>query len=242
MVLDNVLLTGASGNLGKKFKQYFLEKKVVLYTPSSREMDITDPKSISDFCKGKNINTIIHCAAYTDVKKANNTDDFLVCNRVNVGGTLNLIEEAHKNGAFLLFISTDAVFDGKKGDYKPKDYVNPLNKYARTKVSAEYLVMNYENSSIIRTSFFPQDFPYDSAFVDQITNKDYLDKIFEKIILTIETLESGRIYHVGTEKKTMFDLAIRTKKDVKESRLEDFSLLNIAPDLSFDGEIKDEKY
>jgi len=242
MVLGNVLITGGSGNLGKKFISYFDDHNISYFAPTSREMDITNLRSVWDYYQNRNINFLIHCAAFTDVKKANVSDFFLECNRVNVVGTANIVEVACKNQCFLLYVSTDSVFDGKKGDYRPKDYTNPLTKYARTKMAGEYLVMNYENSAIIRTSFFPQHFPYDSAFTDQITNKDYLDKIFEKITYTINNIEIGKIYHVGTEKKTMYDLAVRTKKDVKKSRLKDFTLLNIAPDLSFNEEIKDEKY
>ena len=242
MVLNNILITGGSGNLGKKFISYFDEHKISYFAPTSTEMDITNIYSILDYCYDKDIKFLIHCAAFTDVKKANISDFFLECNRVNVVGTANIVEIACKLQSFLIYISTDSVFDGKKGDYRPKDYTNPLTKYARTKMAGEYLVMNYEKSAIIRTSFFPHDFPYDSAFVDQITNKDYLDNTFEKIIHTINTIEESKIYHVGTEKKSMFELAIRTKKDVKKAKLEDFSLLNIATDLSFNEEIKDEKY
>jgi dTDP-4-dehydrorhamnose reductase len=57
--------------------------------------------------------------------------------RVNVEGTRNIVEACKETGAKMIFISTDYVFDGKKGSYSENDAPNPLNYYAKTKLEAE---------------------------------------------------------------------------------------------------------
>ena len=101
---------------------------------------------------------------------------------MNVLGTLNVLKSCKDLGKKLVFISTDYVFDGEKGNYTIDDPINPLSKYAKTKAAAELLVRTYENSLVIRTSFFGYDFPYEAAFVDQWSSKDYVDIIAPKVM------------------------------------------------------------
>ena len=58
----------------------------------------------------------------------------------------------------MIYISTDYVFDGEKGNYSIKDLVNPISKYAKTKTAAEFLVRTIEEFLIIRTSFLAMNF------------------------------------------------------------------------------------
>ena len=113
----------------------------------------------------------------------------------------------------IIFISTDHVFDGTKGNYLTCDSLNPLSKYAKTKTAAELLVRTYDNSMIIRTSFFGYEFPYESAFIDQWSSKDYVDIIAPKIIKLIKSNKVG-IFHVGEKRKTIFEIAKRRSPNV----------------------------
>jgi dTDP-4-dehydrorhamnose reductase len=60
--------------------------------------------------------------------------------KINVEGTQNIVEAAKATGAFLLYISTDYVFDGEKGGYKEDDLPSPVNYYGYTKLKAEEAV------------------------------------------------------------------------------------------------------
>jgi dTDP-4-dehydrorhamnose reductase len=57
--------------------------------------------------------------------------------KINVEGTSNIVDSCKRYGAFLVYISTDYVFDGKKGNYSESEEPNPINYYGLTKLKAE---------------------------------------------------------------------------------------------------------
>ena len=114
----------------------------------------------------------------------------------------------------MVFISTDYVFDGEKGNYSIHDSINPISKYAKTKASAELAVRTYDNSLVIRTSFYGHDFPYEKAFVDQWTSKDYIDIIAPKIKEVLHTDITG-VIHIGSKKRSVYEIAKQRKSNVE---------------------------
>jgi len=84
-----------------------------------------------------------------------------------------------------------------------------------TKAAAELSVRTYKNSLVIRTSFCEKQFPYEKAFVDQYTSRDYIDIICPLILEQAFSDKTG-VVHVGTERKTVFDLAKKRKPNVKK--------------------------
>lgn len=75
--------------------------------------------------------------------------------RINVAGAENIARAAKEVGATLIHISTDSVFDGRKGHYSEKDAVGPINVYARTKAAAEGRVRSCSDDClIVRTAFY----------------------------------------------------------------------------------------
>ena len=96
---------------------------------------------------------IIHCAAYTNVDKAE--DESETAELINVKGTENLAKVCAKNNIPLVYISTDYVFDGEKTNpYTPDDSPNPINIYGKTKLGGEEVIKKYcEKYYIIRTSW-----------------------------------------------------------------------------------------
>jgi dTDP-4-dehydrorhamnose reductase len=215
-----VVLTGGTGLLGSFFKQ---SVKGGLY-PTRQELDILDFDSISRYMKNHKTDLFIHCAAYTDVKTAEKS--ILPCIETNVIGCFNVLKYCMYNNIRLVYISTDAVFDGTRGDYTPGDPINPISVYSRSKASAELMVRSYKNSLIIRTSFFDNNFPYDQAFVDCFTTKDYIDIIGPEIIKSCLSNKTG-IVHVVSKKRSFFDLAKQRKKDIKKISYKDFHMKDI---------------
>ena len=80
----------------------------------------------------------------------NNKDETFL---TNVSATRFLTELAKKNNSKLIFISTDSVFDGKKGDYREDDSQNAVNVYSESKIEAEKIVNESSNSLILRGTF-----------------------------------------------------------------------------------------
>lgn len=230
MVLKKILLTGGSGRLGK-FLINNLNKEVYdIIAPSSKELDITNVELVKEQLGLYNPDIILHSAAYTDVKKAEK--EYLKAIDINVVGTINLLTYASKNNLDFIYISTDSVFDGKKGGYRPSDKINPINKYSKTKTAAELCCRMYNKTTIIRTAFFEYQFPYDVAFYDQFTSKDYLDIIGPKIVNVIHDYKFG-IYHIGSKRRSVYDIAISRNQDVKRETKNNFNF-TVLEDTSFD--------
>ena len=125
-----------------------------------------------------------------------------------------------------MYISTDYVFRGDRGNYKPHDEVDPQNYYAETKLSGEYAVKSLPKDQylIIRTSFYPDIFPYDQAFTDQYTSRLPVSDAASRIAQLIQNGVSG-IHHVAGPRQSVFDFAVSTAggKEIKPIRLADHS-------------------
>lgn len=157
----------------------------------------------------KEYDLILHMAAYTSVVKAEK--EHRRCFDTNVYGTFNMVN-AYKNIPFV-YISTE--------------YANrPLGVYALTKRLGEEIVKTHPRHLIIRTSFKPRPFPFTHAYVDQYTQGGYVDEIAELIAKKVHEwdLKSDEIY-IGTGRKTMFELAVKTRKDVLPNKVIDYNTL-----------------
>lgn len=95
--------------------------------------------------------TIIHCAASRDPVYCEQHP--AEANSLNFGGTLYLCEWSSRNGCFLVYLSTDLVFDGRHGDYREEDDPHPVSIYGWSKLAGEQAVQNCQSPhAIIRTS------------------------------------------------------------------------------------------
>jgi len=200
-----ILLTGGSGLLGRE-----LRKHLEVFAPSHKEFDVTKEKTCPDF-----VHLIVHAAAYTDVAKAEDERD--VAYGVNVLGTLNVAGM----GKPLVYISTEYVFDGGRGNYAEDDAVNPVNCYARTKEIGERMARHAKRWLIIRTLFKPRPFEHPRALTDQMTSGDYVDVIAPMIAKAVKAFDAGKIsgvLHIGTGRKSTYDLA-RQSRDVEKATL-----------------------
>lgn len=230
-----ILLTGGSGTLGKELIKLFKEKNIFVFSPTSSELNILDPIKCTEWFKNHKPNLVIHAAAYTDVKASE--ENYIKSINTNIVGTCNIINCCSLHNAKLVYISTEHVFDGKKGLYTKEDYINPITKYAKSKASAELAVRMYDNSLVIRTSFFSHNFPYDTAFIDQWSSKDYIDIIAPKIFKACLSNKFG-ILHCGSQRRSLYDIAAIRKKDIIKISREDFKF----PILKDTSLIVDEEY
>lgn len=186
-----ILLTGGSGRLGTE-----LQKLAAFDAPSHSEFDITN-------CEiKKNYKLIVHAAAYTNVDKAET--DTEECFRVNVGGTARLAG---------MYASTPFVYISSEHAH------NPVNMYSASKLAGEEVVRSHPRHLIIRTLFKQRPWLYDNAWTDQITRGDYTDVIAKLIMQEINEWDKStcKTVIVGTEEKSIYDLAKQTKPDVRPS-------------------------
>jgi dTDP-4-dehydrorhamnose reductase len=150
--MNDIWLIGCNGMLGQELSLVFDSKKLT-YSKTDREVDITDPLSIENYCKNKNFKWIINCAAYTAVDKAQDNPD--KCRKLNVLGAANVASLAKKLGAILIHISTDYVFNKKeKTPCLEDDTTNPSCVYGVSKLYGEIAVLeNNPETFIIRTAW-----------------------------------------------------------------------------------------
>ena len=212
-----IMLTGGSGVLGAE-----LQKHMGFYAPSHDELDITKEIKL-----GVRPNLIVHCAAYTDLVKAERDKD--ECSKTNVLGTRNLVALKIP----MIYISTEYVFDGDTGNYSESSFPNPVNFYALTKFLGEREVARTK-STIIRCLFKPRPFKHSRACVDQFTSGDYVDKIALEIIQAIKMVDVlPNIIHIGSARKSTYELAIKSRV-VKPISIADIKQVKLPKDTSLD--------
>lgn len=131
-----ILITGGEGTLAGYVKKAF--KDDIVFAPSHRALDVTDKKAIESFFKENKPGIVIHLAAKTNVDECeeNPKEAFLV----NSEGTKNIAEACKKYHAFLVYLSTAAVFDGKKKLFYENSEKNPVNIYGKSKLLGEEYV------------------------------------------------------------------------------------------------------
>ena len=183
--MKNVLVTGASGQLGACFKKisknysefYFIFK-------SSSEADITDKPKLEKLFSEIKFDWVINCAAYTNVEKSESEEEKAF--KINATGAKNLAEVCNENRAILVHFSTDYVFDGKaEKPYKENDKTNPINLYGASKLKGEQLIAEVlKEHFIFRTSWLYSEFGHNFY-------KTILRKIEEKAELNITTSQTG---------------------------------------------------
>lgn len=148
-----ILITGAYGQLGREFQQFFDRLGLEYIAVGHKELDITNEGDVKKILKNKDIDYIINCAAYNDVDRAEEEDE--KCFDLNSAAVKRLAVAAKGIGAVYVTYSTDFVFDGEKGSpYTEEDVPNPLGVYSRSKFEGEKGVMEAcERSFVIRTSW-----------------------------------------------------------------------------------------
>ena len=151
--MTKILVTGANGMLGKDLCPILEQNNYTVIKTNSQIMDITDFEMTNKVISEQKPDIIIHCAAYTNVDKAQ--EDFETAKQINSTGTENLAQICSTKDIPILYISTDYVFDGtKQTPYTPDDEPNPINNYGLTKYYGEQAIQKFcKKYYIIRTSW-----------------------------------------------------------------------------------------
>jgi len=154
-----LLVTGASGLLGTRVCQIALKRNHEVYSAYSQhkppygtpiELNILDPKRQRQMLLKIKPEAVVHAAALTDVDKCELEKELAW--KTNVEATNNLARLCKERDIFLVYVSTDYVFDGEKGMYKETDKPAPINHYGLTKLRGEEAVQALDNYCIARGS------------------------------------------------------------------------------------------
>lgn len=175
------------------------------------DIDITKPETYRDILK--QYEQIVNCIGYTntwDTKKEPTWS-------VNYVGVMDLVDYCNNYNKKLVQISTDYIYTNSKKNVNESDVpVHFDNWYTYTKLLADgYVQARCKKYLLVRTSFKPKPFPWKEGWSNLKGNFDYVDVIADLIIELINKRAKG-VYNVGTEEKTMYELAVRTKPDCVE--------------------------
>lgn len=182
--MSNVLVTGSSGQVGSEIRELSSNYLYRFYFTDKNELDISNLQDVRRHIIENSIDTIINCAAYTAVDKAQS--EIELADKINHLAVKNLAMLSNEFGIKLIHISTDYVFDGTNfKPYTEDDVTNPQSIYGQTKLDGEKAILEYnlKNSIIIRTSWVYSY--YGANFVKTMLRlgkeKESLGVIFDQI-------------------------------------------------------------
>lgn len=217
--MENILITGAKGQLGSELKVLSQKNSSYnYYFTDIEELDITSAEAIENFVTANNITKIINCAAYNDVNGAESNFDEAV--RLNVTAVASLAECAARHDIYLIHFSSDYVFNGKKkSPYHESDRAFPISAYGKTKLAGEIAIKKSgAKSIIIRTAWLYSQFgnnfvkkmiqigldEYDAdvvadCFGSPTSAKELAEAVFHIIPQLDATPRYGEVFHYSSE-------------------------------------------
>lgn len=205
--MDKILILG-DGLLGKEIH------KQTGWDYVSRKKGDFDINNIAWHLAKHNPEVIINCIANTDTYSKDKEPHWdLNCRFVS-----NLVNYCNRQNIKLVHISTDYVYTGSVDNASEEDVpVHCNNWYGYTKLVGDALVQLESNDYlVIRCTHKPNPFPYDAAWINQVGNFDYVNVISNLIINLVKSGQSG-LFNLGTDVKTMYELASFTKPMVGKS-------------------------
>ena len=235
MVQTKLLVTGASGLLGHKIVGIVKNDYAVIplhntrsLHPNSLKLDITNLSETHTLFNKLKPHAVIHTASETNVDKCETQKEHAW--KVNVEGTRNIALSCDKTNAKLVYISTDYVFDGKKGNYAEQDQPNPVNYYGLTKLEGEKQVIQHcKNYAILRPSVLYGWHPWKQNFAtwtinqlkqnkeitiveDHYNTPTLTDNLAEMALEIIEKDFQGLFHASGSERTSRYEFAKQIAK------------------------------
>ena len=204
--VKKVLLIGGGGTLGSSI----IKSKIFqdLDAPKKKDLNLLKKSSINKFLKN-GYNLIINYAAMARMKECEKHP--LKATKVNVFGTLNLVEEIIKHEVNLkkrtklIHISTDGVYPSTKGNYSENSSLKPYNVYGWTKMCSESIIKVLKNYIIIRTRFFDKNnIRFDSAATDIFTSMIELQNLTKEIKF-ISLKNFNGVINIGERRRSDYE-------------------------------------
>ena len=211
----NILVTGANGQLGNEMQVLARENlQHTYFFTDVQELDICDEQAVYAYVSEHKIDIIVNCAAYTAVDKAE--DNVELCDKLNNIAPGYLARAAQANGAAMIQVSTDYVFDGTAHiPYTEEEPTCPASVYGSTKLAGEQNVMDHcEKAMVIRTAWlysiygnnfvktmirFGQERDSLGVIFDQIGTPTYANDLAQAIFAAINKGVVRGIYHFSDE-------------------------------------------
>ncbi|MBF25952.1 MAG: NAD(P)-dependent oxidoreductase [Flavobacteriales bacterium] len=235
-----VLITGGNGFLGKELRMQFQKNnydviatglgkdRISYHNHIYLELDIQSPSKCLEVLQKHQPSIIINAAALTDVDRCQLNQS--ECLSINCDSLNNFIPYSIENRIHFIQISTDFVFNGKKGEYKENDFCDPVNYYGFSKLEAENkIIKSGVDYAIIRTSLLYNltGNNFLTRFIkkikenvelkivdDQYRTPTYIFDLVSAILIIVKLKKNG-IYHISSgESLSIFDIVCNFVKNM----------------------------
>jgi len=224
-----ILLTGASGYLGGALLRHIPEYRpdwdlhITLYSiepsdemPNAHHLDLRNPQSIARLMDKVEPDIIFHTAALNNIGTAE------AMYETNANGSGALADQAARHNARLVHLSSDVVFDGRRGNYTEEDEPNPITPYAVSKADAEKQVLaSGADAVLVRTSLIYGFRPLDPRtrsilrgemsrlFTDEMRCPIWVDNLAAALVELAETDYRGILHIAGTQALNRYDFGVK---------------------------------
>ena len=216
MIKTKILVTGLNGFIGTRIKDLYSKKYQLIGFDHTENKSVTYRRYTFDVLAKTKADIVLHLAAKTHIDQCEMDKKKRVKSEswdINVNGAKNIAAGCKKYNKFLLFLSTECVFNGEKSWYREIDKPDPINWYGYTKYNAEQAVIKSGcNYCILRSTlayghprfyssdlfhFFTEKFKNNQkvkAVNDQLLSLTFVDDLIKVITVLIDN-HAGGIYH-----------------------------------------------
>ena len=208
--INKIVVSGGNGRFATVLRKTINSNNY--YFPSKSQMNILNLKSLERYLKLKKPKYFIHVAA---LSRPMNIHDKEISKSIdlNIIGTCNVVKICDKLKIKLIYFSTGYVYPGIKGNYAETDSLNPINKYAFSKLGGECAVRMYDNSLILRIIMCEKPFVHKSAFHDVKTNFIFQDDVAKMIP---RLLNKKGIINIGGKTQSVYNFAKKYNSKIKK--------------------------
>ena len=230
--MTKFLVTGSAGLIGHQVAKDLVQQGDTVYSGYNKappddgipvQMDLTSPDQLNASIEKTNPDAIIHLAAQTNVDLCETQKE--LATKMNADATKIIAKQAAKQGAFLVYVSTDYVFDGINGLKKETDKTNPVDYYGESKLQGENAVRNLASAWCIARTSTPYgmhktktSFPVWIAknildknkinvVVDQFTSPTHVPNLSRMLIEVATKQITGIIHLAGATRISRYDMA-----------------------------------
>ncbi len=208
--MNKILVTGADSRFGKILKS--LDNTKRFNFRNKRQLNILSTNSIKNNINKFKPKSILHLAGLSRPMLMHDKNIRKSID-LNIIGTCNLVSEASKKNVKIIYLSTNYVYPGTKGNYSELDAVKPWNNYGWSKLGGECAVQMYKNSLIIRICMTEKPFIHKKAYAN-VKNNFIFQEDAAKLLIKI--LDKKGIFNLGGPTRTVYNFAKKNNKNVKK--------------------------
>ena len=207
--MKKILISGGDG----KFAQAILKNntKFKIFAPNKRQMNILKYNTVANYIKKTNAKIFIHSAALT-TPMSRHTSEIKSSIDTNIIGSANVAKACYLHNVKLIYISTNFVYPGLKGNYKETDSLMPVNEYAWSKLGGECATKLCKNHLILRLCMTDDIYPHEIAYDNYVTSFIKKTDAAKKVLKLIN--KNGTI-NLGGPTQTAYKFEKKNNKDIK---------------------------